>query len=148
MMSTTNRAKPAGKRKRRALNSPTSQSDIPPHELLAANLIFERARARFSQAALAEASGLTRQTISEIERGVANPTLDVMWRITTALGIPIARLFIEVNYGPVDDDELERRRATAREDSVNARDYLAALEEVDGRAAPRYSGAGRPRMGS
>jgi putative transcriptional regulator len=115
-------------------------------EILNGNLIFERARARLSQAALAEAAGVTRQTISEIERGVANPTLDVIERIANALGVGADRLFVYRRPGLVDDVELARRRAEAPEESVDAWDALAAIEEAAGRDPARYSRAGRPRL--
>lgn len=108
-------------------------------EILNGNLIFERARARLSQAAPAQASGVTRQTISEIERGVANPTLDVIDRIASALGLGIGadRLFVYRRPGLVHDDELERRRAEGPEESVDAWDALAAIEEAAGADPPR-----------
>lgn len=116
-------------------------------ELLSGNLIFERARAELSQAALAEAAGVTRQTISEIERASANATIDVLDKIVGALGIPLERLFVEHISGLVDDAELARRRATGREDTVDARVLLDAIDEAAGRPTRRYSAAGRPRVG-
>ncbi len=68
-------------------------------ELLGGNLIFERLRAGISKAGLADATGLSRQTISEIERGTTNPNLDVIDRIVDALGITIDRLFISPPLG-------------------------------------------------
>src|SRR5580658_9518878 len=115
-------------------------------ELLSGNLIFERARAGLSQAGLADAAGLSRQTISEIERGTTNPSLDVVDRIVNALGITIDRLFVLHRSGLVDDDELARRRASGREDTVDAFEALDAIQEAAGRPR-RFSNAGRPRMG-
>jgi transcriptional regulator with XRE-family HTH domain len=117
----------------------------PARELLSGNLIFQRARAGLSQTGLADASGLSRQTISEIERGATNPSIDVIDRIVDALGITIDKLFVVHQSGLVDDDELERRRASGREDTVNAFELLDAIEEVAGRPR-RFSNAGRPRL--
>ena len=116
-------------------------------ELLGGNLIFERARAGLSQTALANAAGVTRQTISEIERAATNPTIDVLDKIVSALGISIARLFVQHVSGLVDDDELIRRRASGRDDTVDARTLLDAVDEAAGRSPRRYSPAGRPRLG-
>jgi transcriptional regulator with XRE-family HTH domain len=126
------------------LQSAAPHPKHPSRELLRINLVVERARRRFSQTALAEASGLTRQTISDIERGVANPTLDVLDRICAALGIPIGEIFTPNFSGIVDDDELERRLLSGREDSVDARVLLDAIDEANGRPSQRYSDAGRP----
>jgi transcriptional regulator with XRE-family HTH domain len=128
------------------MTSITPNARPPSRELLRGNLVFERARAGLSQTGLADASGLSRQTISEIERGATNPSLDVIDRIVDALGITIDRLFVFHRPGLVDDDELERRRAAGRDDTVDASEALDAIEEAAGRPR-RFSNAGRPRMG-
>lgn len=46
-----------------------------------------------SQEELAHRAGLDRTYISGVERGVRNPTLEVMQRICDALGIDLAVLF-------------------------------------------------------
>jgi len=127
--------------------TPVAPNARPPsRELLSGNLMFERARAGLSQTGLADAAGLSRQTISDIERGATNPSLDVIDRIVDALGITIDRLFVPHPSGLVDDDELVRRRASGREDTVDAFEALDAIEEAAGRPR-RFSNAGRPRMG-
>jgi transcriptional regulator with XRE-family HTH domain len=115
-------------------------------DILSGNLVFERARAGLSQTGLADVAGVSRQTISEIERGTTNPSLDVLDRIVGALGITIDRLFVPHLSGLADDDELARRRSSGRDDSVDAFEALDAIEEAAGRPR-RFSNAGRPRMG-
>ena len=124
----------------------SAKTRTPSREVLSGNLIVERARARLSQAALADAAGITRQTISDIERGATNATLDILDRIVDALGISIDRLFVLPFEGVADDDELLRRRASGREDSVDASDFLVAIDEAAGRPTKGYSAAGRPRL--
>jgi len=132
---------------RRVHMPPIAANARPPaRELLSENLIFERARAGLSQTGLADAAGLSRQTISEIERAATNPSLDVIDRIVAALNISIDRLFVLHRSGLVDDDELARRRASGREDTVDALEALDAIEEAAGRPR-RFSNAGRPRLG-
>jgi transcriptional regulator with XRE-family HTH domain len=127
--------------------TPVTPATRPPsREILGGNLVIARARARLSQAALAEAAGVTRQTISDIERGATNATLDVLDKIVDALGISIDRLFIPPFNGVVDDDELLRRRASPREENVDARDLLVAIDEAAARPTKGYSAAGRPRV--
>lgn len=42
---------------------------------------------------LALKSNISAGRISQIERGIANPSFETLWRLTTALGIPIRALF-------------------------------------------------------
>lgn len=48
---------------------------------------------RLSQEDLAERSGIDRTYISGVERGVRNPTLDVMQRISRALSVDLDVVF-------------------------------------------------------
>jgi len=121
-------------------------SRSPAQEALAANVIISRARARLSQMALAERAGVSRATISNIERGEAAPTLDVIERIAVALGTEVRGLFvIDIDGGPT-SDEVISERASDRTGAVEARSLIAAVEEAAGRDASRYSRAGRPRL--
>lgn len=52
-----------------------------------------RQQAGLSQDAFAEKCGLDRTYISGIERGVRNPTLEVIWVIANGLGIELKILF-------------------------------------------------------
>ena len=42
--------------------------------------------------ALAKLTRLSKSTISTIEAGTANPSLEVLWRLTQALGVPLSAL--------------------------------------------------------
>lgn len=44
---------------------------------------------------LAEGTGISRQTISKIESGTANPTIDTLWKIADYLQVPFASLLEE-----------------------------------------------------
>lgn len=48
---------------------------------------------RLSQEELADRSGIDRTYISGVERGVRNPTLDVMQRIARGLGVDLDVVF-------------------------------------------------------
>ena len=46
-----------------------------------------------TQAALAEAIGMTRQTIAAIEQGKYSPSLEAAFRIAQVFGLPLERVF-------------------------------------------------------
>jgi transcriptional regulator with XRE-family HTH domain len=52
-----------------------------------------RLSSNMSQAALADKADTRRAQISEIERGKANPTLDTLLKIATALAVQLNELF-------------------------------------------------------
>jgi len=75
--------------------------------LIAKNLKLFRERLGWSQATLAEHSGVPRPTIAHLEAGQANPTLSVALRVARALGISIDGLVEAtddgiVTWGPAD----------------------------------------------
>jgi transcriptional regulator with XRE-family HTH domain len=51
--------------------------------------------------ALAEQAGVAKSTVSLIERGQGNPSIDTVWALASALGVPFASLFHE--EPPTDD---------------------------------------------
>lgn len=55
-----------------------------------------RKRGHFSQEGLAEAAKLSRNYISDIERGVRNPSLLALVSLARALRVPLAELLGEV----------------------------------------------------
>lgn len=59
---------------------------------VAAALKEERLRQELSLTALAERTGMSRQMMSYVERGLRIPTLDTFLRITNALKIDAAEL--------------------------------------------------------
>ena len=57
------------------------------------NLTTIRKAKGLSQTELAEAVGIKQATVSRIEKGVNNPSLDVAERIAVALGVNVVELF-------------------------------------------------------
>ncbi len=45
--------------------------------------------------ALAEQAGVAKSTVSLIERGQGNPSIDTIWALASALGVPFASLFYD-----------------------------------------------------
>ncbi len=59
---------------------------------LAKNIRIERARLNISQTKLAMMSDVSLDTISQIERGIANPTLETIILIANALNVDLNKL--------------------------------------------------------
>jgi len=53
-----------------------------------------RARTNMTQAALAEAVGVRRETIVFLEKGKYNPSLRLAWQVAQTLGTSVDELFI------------------------------------------------------
>jgi transcriptional regulator with XRE-family HTH domain len=58
-----------------------------------------RAKAGLSQEGLADRAKLHRTTMSEIERGVSNVSVDIAERVARALGVSLSQLFAEAEKG-------------------------------------------------
>jgi transcriptional regulator with XRE-family HTH domain len=119
---------------------------------LSVNAVILRARAGLSQTALCELAGISRDTLSRIERWEADPTLTVLEKLAAGLGVEFTALFSSEHMQDVentedaDDDDLLRLAAEGHEGSGDARALLAAIDEAAGYSPERYSQAGRPRM--
>ena len=118
-----------------------------PARELSVSVVLLRARAGLSQVALCERARISRDTLSRVERGEADPTLSVLQKLATALGVSVPDLFVrEIGEDDPDDAELVRRAASGRIGNIGARALIAAVDEAAGHNAGRYSRAGRPRM--
>ncbi len=60
--------------------------------VIAAAIRRERDRAGLSLTELARRAGLAKSTLSQLESGVGNPSVETLWAIGVALGIPFSRL--------------------------------------------------------
>jgi transcriptional regulator with XRE-family HTH domain len=65
------------------------------NELLARNIRRFRQERKLSLGDLARKSGLSKQTLSKIEQGVGNPTVDSLTAIAAALDVTLRRLITE-----------------------------------------------------
>ena len=78
--------------------------------LISMSLRRERARSGVSLTDLAKRAGVAKSTLSQLENGIGNPSLETLWALAQALGIPLSRLVdpprpgiqvIRVGEGPV-----------------------------------------------
>ena len=67
-----------------------TEHDLP--QLLGRNLRRLRVRQGHSLERLAKLSGVSRAMLSQIETGKSAPTISLLWKIATALGVPFAAL--------------------------------------------------------
>ncbi len=64
-----------------------------PVSLIATAIQRERTRAKMSLSALASQAGVAKSTLSQLEGGQGNPSLETLWAIASALNIPLSFLF-------------------------------------------------------
>jgi transcriptional regulator with XRE-family HTH domain len=60
--------------------------------LIAASLRRERDRAGVSLSELARRAGIAKSTLSQLESGAGNPSVETLWALGAALGVPFSRL--------------------------------------------------------
>ncbi|NIF23776.1 helix-turn-helix domain-containing protein [Candidatus Pantoea multigeneris] len=64
----------------------------PPIHLISQGLVRERQRAGLSLAEVARRAGIAKSTLSQLESGNGNPSIETLWALCVALNIPFARL--------------------------------------------------------
>lgn len=70
-------------------------SNSSPIDLLAAAIKRERERAGLSVSELARRAQIAKSTLSQLEAGSGNPSLETLWALATALGVQVTRLIAE-----------------------------------------------------
>ena len=60
--------------------------------LIAASIRRERDRSGLSLTELARRAGIAKSTLSQLESGVGNPSVETLWALGVALGVPFSRL--------------------------------------------------------
>ena len=60
--------------------------------MIAASLRRERARTGLSLTELARRAGIAKSTLSQLESGTGNPSVETLWALAVALGVPFSRL--------------------------------------------------------
>src|SRR5207237_9342193 len=63
-----------------------------PLELIASSLRRERERIGLSLTELARRAGIAKSTLSQLESGGGNPSVETLWALGVALGVPFSRL--------------------------------------------------------
>ncbi|HEX3779321.1 MAG TPA: XRE family transcriptional regulator [Pseudonocardiaceae bacterium] len=63
-----------------------------PLEQIAASLRHERERLGISLSELAKRAGIAKSTLSQLESATGNPSVETLWALGVALGVPFSRL--------------------------------------------------------
>lgn len=63
-----------------------------PISVIAKSLVRERMRTGLSLAEIARRAGIAKSTLSQLEAGNGNPSLETLWSLCVALDIPFSRL--------------------------------------------------------
>ena len=99
-----------------------------------ARLVGERLRAARrergrSLGALAEAAGIGKGSLSEIENGARNPTLSTLYALASALGVPLATLLADRAGARVSSPGIEARLLdVSRDDGATVEVYRLRLD--------------------
>jgi len=64
-----------------------------PHQMIAAAIQRERSRAGKSLSGLAADAGIAKSTLSQLEAGNGNPSVETLWALAAALDVPLSLLF-------------------------------------------------------
>jgi transcriptional regulator with XRE-family HTH domain len=70
----------------------TLHEPAPPLATIAAALRRERERVGVSIAELARRAGVAKSTLSQLEAGTGNPSIETLWSLGVALGVPFSQL--------------------------------------------------------
>ncbi|WP_432474518.1 helix-turn-helix domain-containing protein [Amphritea sp. HPY] len=132
----------------------SNKADIDPASQVLCNRVTElRKKNKLTLDQLAAASGVSRSMLSQIERGQANPTLAVTFRIAQAFGITIGELVdqpwasstIEVVHGD-DASNLFRADDECQIRTLSPLHMEKNIEFYELRIAPRASLASAPHF--
>ncbi|NIH79351.1 helix-turn-helix domain-containing protein [Amycolatopsis viridis] len=63
-----------------------------PLDVIAASLRRERARTGLSLSEVAKRAGIAKSTLSQLEAGSGNPSVETLWALSLVLDVPFARL--------------------------------------------------------
>lgn len=124
-----------------------------PQAVIAASLRRERTRSGLSLTEVAQRAGIAKSTLSQLESGTGNPSLETLWALCVALDMPFSRLLdpprpsvqvIRAGEGPVVVAAHAEYRATLlAAGSANSRRDLFRVTAEPGdprRSDPHISG--------
>ena len=63
-----------------------------PHDVIARSLHRERTRTGLSLSEVAKRAGIAKSTLSQLEAGSGNPSVETLWALSVVLDVPFSRL--------------------------------------------------------
>lgn len=102
-----------------------------------------------SLSALAAAAGIGKATLSDLEAGRRNPTLDTLYAVAGPLGVPLADLVVEGEgeAAEVGDGQLSSRRLHVQhDDGVTTEVYLVRVRPGGARTSPAHAAGAREQL--
>src|SRR5689334_18221388 len=72
--------------------SANTASEKAPLEVIAASLRRERRRTGLSLTEVARRAGIAKSTLSQLESGTGNPSVETLWALSVTLDVPFAQL--------------------------------------------------------
>ena len=121
-----------------------------PSQMIAAAIHRERTKSGKSLSALAAEAGLAKSTLSQLENGSGNPSVETLWAIASALDIPFSFLFetqslptrlVRLNEGEtIDSDQSDYAATLLSACAPNARRdiYRVLMQPGETRASPAH----------
>ena len=93
-------------------------------QALARNLKRKRLERAISLSELARASGVSKATLSGLERGTGNPSVDTVWALSRALNAPFGELFDENDRDVVRVQRIDEAQVVTSEPGFTGRKLL------------------------
>lgn len=129
-----------------------TMTDSQPLSPLSAHLRKWRLARGMSVSALAREAGIAKSTVSELERGHGNPSLDTLWALSRALNISLGSLFVSASgHGEVEVSRLADAPVMAHEGEDFVAQLMAGwrnLGEVELAVVSLAAGARRNSLGN
>lgn len=121
-----------------------NETPAAPQEAIASALRRERQRAGLSLTEVARRAGLAKSTLSQLESGSGNPSVETLWALCVALDVPFSRLLepprpavavIRAGSGPTVASSVASYQATLLASGSSSRHdlYFIAAEPGPGR---------------
>lgn len=96
----------------------------PAAQTLARSLKRRRLERALSLSELARRSGVSKATLSALERGIGNPSVDTVWALAQALSIPFGDLFEDAEEDVIEVRRLDDAQVVTEEEGFRGRRLL------------------------
>ena len=98
---------------------------LPAAQALARSLKRRRLERAISLSELARRAGVSKATLSSLERGTGNPSVDTVWALAQALNVPFGDLFDDVDGDAIQVHRIEDAQIVTDESGFRGRRLLS-----------------------